>query len=153
MEISVKPIGIVESDRTDFENDCWGGEESTIVLSAEFPEEALKGIEEFSHVEVVFLFDRVDPANVHMGSRHPRDNPKWPSVGVFAQRVKNRPNRIGTTICRIVGADGTRLRVNELDVISGTPVLDIKPVMTEFLPREEIRQPSWSHELMRYYWK
>ena len=42
--------------------------------------------------------------------------------------------------------------VAELDAIDGTPVLDLKPVMSEFLPREPVRQPSWSHELMREYW-
>jgi tRNA (Thr-GGU) A37 N-methylase len=44
------------------------------------------------------------------------------------------------------------LHVAELDAINGTPVLDVKPVMIEFLPREEIRQPAWLHELMREYW-
>ena len=73
-------------------------------------------------------------------------------MGIFAQRGKNRPNRIGSTICRIVRVQGTKLFVAELDAINGTPVLDIKPVMAEFLPRQTVRQPAWSHELMREYW-
>ncbi len=48
--------------------------------------------------------------------------------------------------------EGTRIFVAELDAIDKTPVLDIKPVMSEFLPREPIRQPAWSRELMRQYW-
>jgi tRNA (Thr-GGU) A37 N-methylase len=52
----------------------------------------------------------------------------------------------------VVRVEATRLLVSELDVINGTPVLDIKPVMEEFLPRQEIRQPAWSHEIMRQYW-
>jgi len=52
----------------------------------------------------------------------------------------------------VVRVDGKRLIVAELDAIHGTPVLDIKPVMAEFLPREAVRQPVWSHELMRDYW-
>ena len=85
-------------------------------------------------------------------SRHPRGNPAWPSVGIFAQRAKARPNRIGATIVRILGKDGGRLRVEGLDAIDGTPVLDIKPVLSEFLPSGPVRQPEWTRELMRDYW-
>lgn len=66
---------------------------------------------------------------------------------------QRRPNRIGSTVCRIVAVEGTRLRVAELDAIAGTPVLDLKPVMAEFLPREPVRQPAWTRELMRDYWR
>jgi tRNA (adenine37-N6)-methyltransferase len=52
----------------------------------------------------------------------------------------------------LVRVSGTRLIVADLDAINGTPVLDIKPVMVEFLPREPVHQPAWSHELMREYW-
>ena len=53
----------------------------------------------------------------------------------------------------MIRVEGTfKLYISELDAIDGTPVLDIKPVMIEFLPREEVRQPAWSHELMRQYW-
>ena len=72
-------------------------------------------------------------------------------MGIFAQRGRNRPNCIGSTNCRVLRVEGTRLFVTELDAINGTPVLDIKPVMAEFLPRGEARQPAWSHELMRRY--
>jgi tRNA (Thr-GGU) A37 N-methylase len=73
-------------------------------------------------------------------------------VGILAQRGKNRPNRIGLTTCEIVGRNEASLRVRGLDAIDGTPVLDIKPVMREFLPRGEVRQPEWATELMRGYW-
>ena len=85
-------------------------------------------------------------------ARHPRGNPDWPKVGVFAQRGRNRPNRLGVSVCRILGVDSTRLLVGGLDAIDGTPVLDIKPVLAEFLPRGEVRQPDWSRELMADYW-
>ena len=107
---------------------------------------------DFSHVEVLFVFHEVEPSKIVVGARHPRNNRAWPAVGIFAQRGKNRPNRIGSTICRVVRVEGTKLIVSELDAINGTPVLDIKPVMVEFLPREQVRQPAWSHELMREYW-
>jgi tRNA (Thr-GGU) A37 N-methylase len=86
------------------------------------------------------------------GARHPRGNVAWPKIGIFAQRGKNRPNRIGATICALLGVDGLTLHVRGLDAIDGTPVLDIKPVMKRFLPRGEVREPEWAKELMRGYW-
>jgi tRNA-Thr(GGU) m(6)t(6)A37 methyltransferase TsaA len=150
--IEMEPIGRVEAARKEAEDDDWGGSEARIVLSDRFGPESLQGIEDFSHAEVIFFFDRVDPAKIVNGARHPRNNPEWPETGIFAQRGKNRPNRIGSTICRILRREGRSLIVAELDAIDGTPVLDIKPVMREFLPREEVRQPAWSSELMRAYW-
>lgn len=148
----VRAIGFVEAPREHAEDDFWGGEEACIALSEGFTAEALQGLEEFSHVEVIFFLHQVVPSKIVSGARHPRNNPEWPAVGIFAQRGKNRPNRIGSTICRVLRVEGTRLFVSELDAVDGTPVLDIKPVMAEFLPRGELRQPTWSHEIMRQYW-
>jgi tRNA (adenine37-N6)-methyltransferase len=148
----VQAIGYVEARRPHAEDDCWGGEEACILLAADFTAEALQGLDDFSHVEVLFLFHEVEKSRIVTGARHPRNNRQWPAVGIFAQRGRNRPNRIGSTICRLLRVEGTRLFVAELDAIDGTPVLDIKPVMAEFLPRQPVRQPEWSHELMRRYW-
>jgi tRNA-Thr(GGU) m(6)t(6)A37 methyltransferase TsaA len=151
-KFEIEPIGRVEAARKEAIDDDWGGSESAIVLDPRFEEDALAGLESFSHVEVLFVFDRVDPATIVSGARHPRNNRAWPAIGIFAQRGKNRPNRLGSTICRIVRRDGRRLVVAELDAIDGTPVVDLKPVMQEFLPREVVRQPGWVAELMRQYW-
>jgi tRNA (adenine37-N6)-methyltransferase len=148
----IESIGRVEAARKEAIDDDWGGTESVIVLDPRFEEDALAGLESFSHVEVLFVFDRVDPAKVVSGARHPRNNPDWPAVGIFAQRGKNRPNRLGSTICRVVRREGRRLVVAELDAIDGTPVVDLKPVMQEFLPRGSTRQPAWAGELMAAYW-
>jgi tRNA (Thr-GGU) A37 N-methylase len=121
-------------------------------VSEAFTVESLQGLAEFSHVEVIFLFDRVAADKIVTDARHPRNNPNWPRVGIFAQRGKNRPNRLGTTICPLLKVEGRSLLVAELDAINGTPVMDLKPLMKEFLPRTEIRQPPWSIELMKDYW-
>ena len=152
MALDIEPIGYVRGGRAVAEDDQWGGAETQIVLRDDLEAEALQGLEEFSHAEVIFFFDRVSPEKIAQGARHPRNNRDWPAVGIFAQRGKNRPNRIGSTICRVLGRSGRTLDVAELDAIDGTPVLDIKPVMQEFLPREAVRQPAWSHELMQCYW-
>ena len=101
---------------------------------------------------MVFHFNRVPDDEVSSGARHPRGRQDWPLVGIFAQRGKGRPNRIGVTVCRLLSVDGLTLTVRGLDAIDGTPVLDIKPVMKGFLPRGEIREPAWAAELMREYW-
>jgi tRNA (Thr-GGU) A37 N-methylase len=67
-------------------------------------------------------------------------------VEIVAQRAGHRLNRLGTTRCRIVRVAETQLFVADLDAIDGTPVLDLKPVMSEFQAREPVRQPAWSHE-------
>ena len=126
---------------------------SRIELDPAFPPDALLGIEDFSHAEVLFLLDRIPEGAVERATRHPRGNPDWPRVGIFAQRGAARPNRIAATIVRIVRREGRVLHVTGLDALDGSPVLDIKPVMREFLPRGEVRQPRWAGEVMEGYWE
>ena len=154
MAIEMQPIGVVRNERTDAIDDDWDRVPSTIELDPSVVgADAAAGLDAFSHVEVVFVFDRVDPERVERGSRHPRGNAEWPVVGILAQRAKARPNRIGSTVCELVAVrPGGVLEVRGLDAIDGTPVLDIKPYMVEFGPRGEVRQPSWSTELMAGYW-
>jgi len=151
--IVVEPIAYVRSPRTDVGDDTWGNVIARIELANHVPQDSLDGLDEFSHAEVVFHFHRVPDSQVERGTRHPRGNPAWPRVGIFAQRGKDRPNRLGTTIVEIKAREGRVLTVVGLDAVDGTPVLDIKPVMTEFLPRGAVRQPRWSRELMRDYWR
>ena len=151
--IEMVPIGRVHCERVEAIDDDWGLIESTIELDTNrFDEEVLFGLADFSHVEVVYHFDQVDESKLNLGSRHPRGNTEWPRVGIFAQRAKARPNRIGVTVCEILEVSGTHLRVRGLDAIDGTPVLDLKPFMQEFAPRSDVRQPEWTHALMKDYW-
>ena len=150
MEIIVKPIGYVRNARREVEDDNWGEVVSEIAI--EIGEESLQGLEDFSHAEIVFYFDQVDENKIVTGARHPRNNTEWPKVGILAQRGKNRPNRIGLTTVSILGREKNVLVVQGLDAVDGTPILDIKPVMQEFQPRGEIRQPAWADELMKNYW-
>ena len=150
--LPVTPIGYVRGGRSSPEDDNWGQERAAIEIVDALPPEALAGLDAFSHAEIIFQFHLVPDAKIETGARRPRGNPDWPMVGIFAQRGKNRPNRIGVTVCRMISVTGRRIEVEGLDAIDGTPVLDIKPVMVEFLPRGEIRQPDWSSELMKEYW-
>lgn len=150
--IEMTPIAWVHSPRTGLNDDDWGQVEAVLELAASIPLEVFDGLEAFSHLEIIYFFDRVDPAQIVLGAEHPRENPAWPKVGIFAQRKKNRPNRLGLSTVELLVREGRQLRVRGLDAIDGTPVLDIKPVLAEFLPRSAVRQPAWSHELMANYW-
>ena len=125
---------------------------ATIALEPPFDARSVAGLEEFSHVEVVFRLRPRRPRRGVRVSRRPRGNPEWPEVGIFAQRAKDRPNRLGLCTCELVAVDGAAIVVRGLDAVDGTPVLDVKPYMLEFGPRDDVRQPIWSHELMRGYW-
>ncbi|MCC6226050.1 MAG: SAM-dependent methyltransferase [Microthrixaceae bacterium] len=133
--IEMIPVGTVRGGRSEPVDDDWGD-----VLA------------DFSHVEVVFVFDKVDDSTITLGARHPRGRADWPKVGIFAQRAKARPNRIGVTICEVVAVGERTLTVRGLDAIDGTPVLDLKPYMREFAPRTTVQQPAWSSELMQGHW-
>ncbi len=148
----MRPVGTVVGGRTEPEDDGWDTETCEIVLDARFGEDALAGLDAFSHAEVVYQFHLVAEDEVVSGARRPRGRSEWPAVGIFAQRGRLRPNRIGVSICRIVKLDGTRLTVQGLDAVAGSPVLDVKPYLTGFAPRGEVREPLWAQEIMAAYW-
>jgi len=149
----ITPIGWVRGGRIEAIDDNWANVEAVIELdSSVFPDESLEGLEEFSHLEVIYVFHQVSTDSVETRARRPRGNPEWPEVGIFAQRARMRPNRLGVTTCEIVSVASNGVRVCGLDAIDGTPVVDLKPYMTGFAPRSEVRQPRWALELMANYW-
>ena len=150
--IILQPLAVVSNTRRAAEDDNWGEVVSIIELVEGMPSAMLDGLDAFSHIEVLFFFHGVPAAKVITGARRPRNNPDWPEVGILAQRGKNRPNRLGATIVRLLRREERTLYVVGLDAIDGTPVLDIKPVLREFLPRERVEQPPWASELMANYW-
>lgn len=150
--VEMLPIGFVRGGRSVVEDDHWDAVSSRIELSEVVTPEATLGLDQFSHVEVVYVFHRVDPQQVCTGARHPRGREDWPSVGILAQRAKDRPNRIGVTVCRLEAVSATGLTVRGLDAVDGTPVLDVKPYLSGFAPRGEVHEPTWAAELMQGYW-
>jgi tRNA (adenine37-N6)-methyltransferase len=153
MMFTIKSIGVVYNERKSPRDDFWVEVLSEIKLEKEWDKSCLDGIESFSHLEILYLFHLVPDKNIQHTSRHPRNNEEFPKVGIFAQRGKNRPNKIGVTIVELINKEGTSLIVKGLDAIDGTPIIDIKPVMKEFLPKRETKQPQWASELMANYWE
>ncbi len=153
MTIEVIAIGHVRGGRQEALDDNWDRVQAAIELDGnQFQADALAGLADFSHVEVVFHFHQLDPAKIISAARHPRGRTDWPEVGIFAQRGRMRPNRLAVTVCRIIAVDGLSLRVTGLDAIDGTPVLDLKPYLSGFAPRGEIREPDWARAIMADYW-
>ena len=150
----IRPIGYVRSSRSAAVDDFWGGTVATIELDAEqFDATALSGLADFSHVQILYIFDRVDPATIVTAAEHPRKSGLAQSRHLRPGK-KSRPNRLGLSTCRLLSVDGLSVTVAELDAIDGTPVVDIKPYVREFEPRrEEIRQPAWISELIVDYFK
>lgn len=147
------PIARVVGGRAEVRESEWGREEAIIRLdSSMFGPEALFGLDGFSHLEVVFFFDQVDRAEIDRGARPVPGRDDGTLVGIFAQRSRRRPNRLGVSRCQITSVDGLDVHVNGLDAVDGTPVLDLKPYVREFGPRGEIRQPEWASALMRDYY-
>ena len=151
--VELTPIGRVVGGRAEPDDDDWGEVRAVVRLdTVRFDVEAVAGLDAFSHLEVVYVFDKADPAKTESGARHPRGRADWPRVGIFAQRGKDRPNHLGVSRCRLLAVDGLDLQVQGLDAIDGTPVLDVKPWMAEFAPIGDTHQPAWATELMaRYY--
>ena len=153
MTFSIEAIGHVRGGRAEATDDDWAASRVRICLDpARFTPDSLAGLADFSHAEIIFVFDRVTADEITTTARHPRGRTDWPKVGIFAQRGKNRPNRMGVTVCSIIAVEGLDLVVEGLDAIDGTPVVDIKPVMQGFLPRGEVREPALATEIMAAYW-
>ncbi len=139
--IEMRPIGHV---RTRVANDeiahARRRMESDIVLLPELAP-ALDGIEEYSHLFVLFWMDRIDPASF-MPRVHPRGRDDLPLTGVLATRTRHHPNPIGLAVVELLQRRQNTLRVRRLDAYDNTPVLDIKPY-DDYDVFSDIRLPGW----------
>ena len=105
----------------------------------------LHGLEGFSHVVVLYWFDRNDtPEKRSILQVHPRGNPRNPLTGVFATRAPVRPNLIGLSVCRIVEVGKGRVQVAEIDAFDHTPIVDLKPFIPADSPTQDVRMPDWA---------
>jgi tRNA-Thr(GGU) m(6)t(6)A37 methyltransferase TsaA len=141
------PIGIVHNPvaRGSGKEIAWENVESEIEVDAAWTD-ALDGLEEFSHLFVVFWLDRAPPPPARR--TRPQQRADLPLVGVFATRTPVRPNPIGIKVVELLARDKNILRVRGLDAWDQTPVLDLKP----YLPRDAIpdaRAPEWVKEAWR----
>jgi tRNA (Thr-GGU) A37 N-methylase len=151
MNYSVRAIAYIRNDRSEAIDDNWDDVVSTVELAQDVPDEALHGLTDFSHVEVVFFADWAEDVPPGPWHRRPRGNQEWPDIGVLAQRNKDRPNRILLTTVAIDSIGARSFTARGLDGIDGTPVLDIKPVFRWSVPRGDLRVAAWSEALGENY--
>ena len=152
MDILLKPIATTSNSRKEATDDYWGSVITEITLADNMPDEVFANIEDFSHLEIIFYFDKVEDDKIVFSGK-PRGNPDFPLMGIFCQRKKDRPNKIGLCTVELLEHKGRTIIVKGLDAIDGTPVLEIKPVFKEFQPRTPIHQPAWVSDLMKNYWE
>ncbi|AVB75887.1 SAM-dependent methyltransferase [Methanococcus maripaludis] len=119
---------------------------SDVVLNRDLAEH-LEGIEEYSHIKIIYWAHDVPRKARDIKKVHPMGNPEYPLVGLFSTCSPARPNPILTTVVRLVGKEGTTLHVTGLDAIDGSPVLDIKPHVGEFYPAEGVKIPDWMEKI------
>ncbi|GAA2255315.1 SAM-dependent methyltransferase [Kitasatospora cystarginea] len=150
--IALPVIAHVVSPRSEVSDDYWGGVQSIIRLVPEMPLDTLEGLEDFSHLEVVFHFHLASPADVHLGARSPRNNPAWSPTGTFVHRNHRRPAQIGISHPRLIKVEGRDIHIEDLDAVNGTPVIDIAPYFLEFGPRGAVHEPAWPREMLQEYW-
>ena len=131
----IHPIGRVEK----------AGEEFRLRIDEEY-RAGLLGLEEWSHVQVFYWFDKNDvPEKRRILQVHPRGNKDNPLTGVFACRAPVRPNLIALSLCRIQSVEGNVVSIDTIDAFEGTPILDLKP----FTPPDDpvpnsLRVPAWA---------
>jgi tRNA (Thr-GGU) A37 N-methylase len=147
MEFTIRSVATVRATRVALDDDEWDAIESSIELNSDVPSESLRGLETFSHLQVVFMADRASDVPPERWIRRPRGREEWPEVGVFAQRNKDRPNRLLTSIAEILDVRERSVSLKGLDAVDGTPVVDMKPVFRWSGPRGGLTAPRWSDEL------
>ena len=131
---TVRPIGVVKK----------AGERTTIVLEKKY-EPGLLGLEGFSHVQVIWWFDKNDtPQKRSILQVHPRGDAKNPLTGVFATRSPVRPNLIALSLCKIVSVKDNVVEVEKIDAFDGTPVLDLKPYAPAMDSATGVKAPAWA---------
>ena len=146
--IQLKPIAIVHNGMGEGHHDTrWHEIESDIVVNEEW-REALDGLEQFSHIWIIFYFDRITPPRPDSPRVHPMRRKGLPLVGRFATRTPQRPNPIGLSPVELLAVRGNTLRVRGLEALEGTPVLDIKP----YIARGDVIENTRVGEWVKQYW-
>ena len=133
VQYSVRPVGAVRKD----------GEDILIQIEAEF-QDALLGLDGFSHIQVLYWFHENDSPDIRRTLRvHPRKDKANPLMGVFGTHSPARPNLIGITRCRILDISAGTIKVDDIDAFDGSPVIDIKCYIPDETPLADVFVPDW----------
>ena len=142
-EINLKPIGVAKNGEEKSRFGSFSDVVSEIVVEEKFTD-ALNGIEDYSHVIIVYWMDKVKD---YVITHRPQGNPDVPIVGIFSCRCPQRPNPIAITTVKLVDHNGNRIKVKGLDILDGTPIIDIKPYWPIYDNVDDGKIPSWVDKL------
>ena len=145
--VMLRPIGVVRNGVKQPRADGWADVRSDILIREDLAD-ALDGIEGYSHVIVIFAFDKVPESEQQVRVR-PRGDARIPEQGVLATRSQVRPSPVGVSVVKLLRRRHNVLRVEALDAIDGTPVLDIKPYFPNYDAVPDAGIPEWARELGR----
>jgi tRNA-Thr(GGU) m(6)t(6)A37 methyltransferase TsaA len=143
-KINLDPVGFVQTEATGKEV-----RDKTVISQIVFREElteALEGVEEFSHLFVLFWLHEMSDEDRRIMKVHPRGRSDMPLLGIFATRTPHRPNPIGLTRVKLLSVKGNIITVQGLDAFNGTPILDIKP-FDNWDTTEDFKVPDWWKKL------
>ena len=144
MQIKLKPIGVVRNEFREAIPAGWETALHRLVLDPQWTP-ALEGIEEFSHLFVLFWLHGIrEEVRLHV---HPEDRQDLPEVGLFCTRTPRRPNPVGLQVVELIAHEGNVLTVRCLDALDGSPVLDIKPYLPGGDAVAGARTPEWLRKL------
>jgi tRNA-Thr(GGU) m(6)t(6)A37 methyltransferase TsaA len=130
MSLEIAPIGVVESPLTERESAPKQGDEGAPVAWLRFEASVLEGLEGIRPGDEVIVLTWFDRASRDVLRVRPRDDPSREQQGVFNTRSPDRPNPIGLHRVEIVSIDGPRVEVRNLEALDGTPIVDVKPVLS-----------------------
>ena len=142
-EINLKPIGFVKNSEKKPRFGSFANEISEIIVDEKFTD-AFNGIEDYSHVIVVYWMDKIKD---YVITHRPQGNPEVPIIGIFACRCPPRPNPIGVTTVKLIERAGNRIKVKGLDILDGTPIIDIKPYWPVYDNVKDEKIPDWVNKL------
>ena len=140
--MNLRAIGIVRNEFKQPVRQDWGKVISDIVVDSSLTE-ALDGLEDFSHIIVLYWMHRRATSGQPPTKVHPRGRQELPLVGLFATRSPDRPNPVGIATVRLLQRQGNTLKVEGLDAIDGTPVIDIKPHIPGYDSAADAKVPPW----------
>ncbi len=141
-EITLHSIATVRNGEHDLALWDWSRVESRIEFPSDF-EDRLLGLDGYSHVIVVGWMDQFPPEYLERPTAYPAGDEKYPLQGVLALRG-GRPNPVSVTVCELRGVDGSTLTVRGLDLVDGTPVIDVKPYVAHYDSVPKAKIPKWA---------
>lgn len=141
--ITMKPLGLAKNNINQPMTSGWESVVTEIVIDENYAK-GLDGIEDYSHVVIVYWFSKEKECHI---KHHPQGREDVPFVGIFACRCPQRPNPIAISTVELIERKDNVIKVRGLDVLNDTPILDIKPYTPQYDFMKQHKIPNWVNKL------